>query len=45
MAALQLPAGPEIGRILRLIEEAQAVGEINGREEGSSLPTSVDSKQ
>jgi hypothetical protein len=25
--------GPEIGRILRLIEEGQAVGQINTREE------------
>lgn len=28
MAALNLPPGPEIGRLLRLIEEAQATGEV-----------------
>jgi hypothetical protein len=33
MQALQLTPGPEIGRILHLIEEAQASGEIDSREE------------
>ena len=30
---LQIPPGPEIGRLLRLIEEAQASGQLNTREE------------
>jgi putative nucleotidyltransferase with HDIG domain len=33
MDALALPPGPEIGRILRLLEEAQAIGDVNTREE------------
>lgn len=33
MEALTLEPGPEIGRLLRLLEEAQAVGEVNTREE------------
>ncbi len=33
MLQLHLPAGPEIGRLLRLIEEGQAAGEISSREE------------
>jgi poly(A) polymerase len=32
MAALELPAGPEIGRLLRLLREAQAVGAVTTRE-------------
>lgn len=31
--ALHIPAGPEVGRILRLIQEAQAAGDISTREE------------
>lgn len=30
---LKIPAGPEIGRILRLVQEAQAAGELSTREE------------
>ncbi|MCB8944166.1 MAG: HDIG domain-containing protein [Ardenticatenaceae bacterium] len=33
MTALQLEPGPEIGRLLRLLEEAQAVGDITTPEE------------
>lgn len=33
MAVLHLPPGPEIGRLLRLIQEGQAAGEITTREE------------
>jgi putative nucleotidyltransferase with HDIG domain len=33
MAALQLKPGPEVGRLLRLIEEAQAAGEVASKEE------------
>jgi poly(A) polymerase len=33
MAALDLPPGPEVGRLLRLIEEAQAAGELRSRDE------------
>ena len=33
MAALQLVPGPEVGRLLRLIEEAQAAGEVTTKEE------------
>jgi putative nucleotidyltransferase with HDIG domain len=35
--ALQFEPGPEIGRLLRLIEEAQAAGEITTREEAIAL--------
>lgn len=37
MQALQLPPGPEIGRLLRLIEEAQAAGQISSRTEALAL--------
>ncbi|MBK8985240.1 MAG: HDIG domain-containing protein [Chloroflexi bacterium] len=40
---LQLKPGPEIGRLLRLIREAQAAGEIHSREEALAL--AWDSKQ
>jgi poly(A) polymerase/tRNA nucleotidyltransferase (CCA-adding enzyme) len=33
MQALNCPPGPEIGRLLRLIQEAQAAGEVTTREE------------
>jgi tRNA nucleotidyltransferase/poly(A) polymerase len=33
MQLLHIPAGPEIGRILRLVKEAQAAGELNSREQ------------
>jgi len=32
MAALELPPGPELGRLLRLLREAQAVGAVTTRE-------------
>jgi putative nucleotidyltransferase with HDIG domain len=32
MKALELPSGPEIGRLLRLLREAQAVGAVTTRE-------------
>ena len=32
MEALELPPGPEIGRLLRLLREAQAVGDVTTRE-------------
>lgn len=34
---LHLPPGPEIGRLLRLIQEAQAAGEVHTREEALAL--------
>ncbi len=37
MQALQLPPGPEIGRLLRLIEEAQAAGQISSRAQALAL--------
>jgi putative nucleotidyltransferase with HDIG domain len=37
IAALQLQPGPEVGRLLRLLEEAQAAGEIRTREEALAL--------
>jgi putative nucleotidyltransferase with HDIG domain len=37
MAALQLEPGPEVGRLLRHIEEAQAAGEIASRDEALAL--------
>jgi tRNA nucleotidyltransferase/poly(A) polymerase len=33
MDALDLPEGPEIGRLLRILQEAQAAGEIETRQE------------
>jgi hypothetical protein len=33
MKALHLKPGPEVGRLLRLIEEAQAAGDITTAEE------------
>ncbi|MCA9995840.1 MAG: HDIG domain-containing protein [Anaerolineales bacterium] len=41
MAALQLPPGPEIGRLLRLIEEGQAAGEIASVEEALAFAWQV----
>ena len=35
--SLQIPAGPEVGRLLRLIEEAQAAGEVTTLQEALSL--------
>jgi hypothetical protein len=32
MEALVLPPGPEVGRLLEAIREAQAAGEVNSRE-------------
>lgn len=37
MALLDEPPGHEIGRLLRLLEEAQAAGEVNNREEAIDL--------
>lgn len=37
MTALSIEEGPQIGRLLRLIEEAQAAGEIQTREEALAL--------
>ena len=37
MDSFQLSAGPEVGRLLRLIEEAQAAGEVTSRQEALSL--------
>lgn len=37
MAALDLSPGPEVGRLLRLLEEAQAAGEVNSRDEALAL--------
>jgi hypothetical protein len=37
MAAPNLEPGPEIGRLLRLIEEAQATGEVNSKAEALAL--------
>lgn len=37
IAALELKPGPEVGRLLRLIEEAQAVGEVATKEEAITL--------
>lgn len=37
MDALDLRPGPEVGRLLRLIEEAQAAGEVGTREEALAL--------
>ena len=31
--ALQIKPGPEIGRLLRLLEEAQATGQVSTREQ------------
>ncbi len=33
MQLLEIPAGPELGRLLRLVQEAQAAGELTTREE------------
>jgi poly(A) polymerase len=33
MAELGLPPGPEVGRLLAALEEAQGAGEVTGREE------------
>lgn len=37
MVELDLGPGPEIGHLLELIREAQAVGEVNSRDEGLAL--------
>lgn len=37
MDALDLRPGPEVGRLLRLIEEAQAAGEVSTKEEAVAL--------
>lgn len=37
MDSFELSAGPEVGRLLRLIEEAQAAGEVTSRQEALSL--------
>jgi putative nucleotidyltransferase with HDIG domain len=37
MALLAIPQGPEVGRLLRLLEEGQAAGEIGSREQAIEL--------
>jgi hypothetical protein len=37
MAALGIGPGPEVGRLLALLEEAQAAGEVAGRERAIEL--------
>ncbi len=37
MSALNLQPGPQIGRLLRLIQEAQAAGDVNTREEALEI--------
>jgi hypothetical protein len=37
MAALKLPPGPEVGRLLEVVREAQAAGEISTPEEALAL--------
>ncbi len=37
MTELHLPPGPEVGRLLRLIQEAQAAGEVHTREQAIQL--------
>jgi hypothetical protein len=37
MAELHLAEGPEIGRLLETLREAQAAGEVNTREEALAL--------
>jgi len=41
MQALKLPAGPEVGRLLRAIEEAQAEGALTTRNEAIALARSL----
>ena len=41
MAALRLPEGPAVGRLLRAIEEAQAEGALSSREEAIALARSL----
>ncbi len=37
MALLDIPGGPEVGRILAAVEEAQAAGEVTSREQAEAL--------
>jgi hypothetical protein len=37
MAALALSPGPEVGRLLEAVREAQATGEVTSREEALAL--------
>jgi 2-C-methyl-D-erythritol 4-phosphate cytidylyltransferase len=37
MKQLQLPQGPDVGRLLAILEEAQAAGEITTAEEALTL--------
>ena len=43
--ALGVPQGPEIGRLLRLVAEARAVGAISSREEAVRLVESDRSEE
>jgi len=45
MDAVGLRPGPEVGRLLRLIEEAQAAGEVNTREEALALAREAHERQ
>jgi poly(A) polymerase len=44
MAALDLPPGPEIGRLLEALAEAEAAGEVKTREEGLALARELSSR-
>ena len=41
MQELDLPPGPEVGRLLNAIEEARAAGEISSREEALALASTI----
>jgi hypothetical protein len=44
MAALGLKQGPQVGRLLEALREAQATGEINTREDALTLAAKLKSK-
>jgi hypothetical protein len=37
MESLVMPPGPEVGRLLEAIREAQAAGQVNSREEALAV--------
>jgi hypothetical protein len=41
MDALGIPSGPEVGRLLRLLEEARVQGKVRNREEALRLGASL----
>jgi poly(A) polymerase/tRNA nucleotidyltransferase (CCA-adding enzyme) len=41
MDALGIPPGPEVGRLLRLLEEARVEGEVKNRDEALRLAGSL----